>query len=125
MDLTLFVIFLSLSLFLVFLGFYRSDHSELALIGFLFLFLLSLMILNSNIEYKTGTTTNITYSYDPTNSTLLSSQEIVTDNYSTFTANDSLSFIGKTLAHLFGIWLAVASVVGFIGILLGIKKQKW
>lgn len=61
MDLTLFVVLLSLSLILIAIGLFRPEHTELALVGFVFLFLLSLVLIVGDLQYKTGYTERLTY----------------------------------------------------------------
>ena len=138
MDLTLFVVFLVITLVIIFLSFYAPEHSELGLVGFLFLFLLSLVILGGDIQYKTGVNETYTYGclcceqgqviggelvrnetyYGCTSEN--ASLEVIgvtkVDNYATFTA-------GGTVSHVVGYYLAVASLVGFIGVILGLKAQ--
>lgn len=117
MDLVLFCVLLALSLVLIGFGLFRqNEHTELALIGFLFLFLLSLNIIGQDIQYKTGTLTNTTYIYD-TMANLNSTIEISTDVYDTFTLGDQ--------AHNFGYWLAVGAAIGFFGVIFGLRKTKW
>jgi len=121
MDLVLFSIFVVIAFTLITLGLSHPEHTEMALIGLVFLFLLSMVILNNSITFKVGTntTSNFTYSYSPiANGTLLTSSfESVTDLYDTVTLGDSLS-------HTLGYWLAVGSIIGFIGVLLGLRKGK-
>lgn len=93
---------------MIVLGFYRPEHSELPLIGFFFLFLLSLQIIDGDLQYRIGEHTNITYD-DALNLTI----ETTRADYSTYSS------------HNFGYWLAVASAVGFAGVLYGLKKTKW
>jgi hypothetical protein len=128
MDLTLFIVFLVLSLLLVALGLYRSEHTELSLVGFLFLFLLSLIIMGGDIQYKTGENltysclccnntepyTGVPYLCDGTDANLVVTSTV--DTYETWSA-------GGTLSHLVGYWLAIASFVGFIGVLLSLRRQ--
>ena len=122
MDLILFSIFLALSLILIALGLLITEHTELALIGFVFLFLLSMLMINSDIQYKVGTQTNITNTLDPSNSSILTSQITTVDTYATFTANTTLGWLGRTLSHVLGYWLAIASIVGFVGVLMGYRR---
>ena len=122
MDLILFSIILALSVILIALGLFRPEHTELSLIGFIFLFLMAILILNNEIDYKIGTQTNSTFIYTTnasgTNLTLLtSSEETVADLYGTIT-------LGSTLSHTVGYWLAIASVIGFVGVLLGLRKSR-
>jgi len=120
MILTLFCVFLVLSLILIGLGLFHKEHTELALIGFLFLFLLSIAIQNGNIEYKNGYNVSSTFDYTTTDNTTLltSSFETYTDIFTPVT------FDGGFTSHLVGYWLAVISILGFIGIILGLRKSK-
>lgn len=117
MDLILFSVFLALSLALVALGLFRGqEHTELALVGFVFLFLLAMLIIAGDIQYKTGEQTNTTYTYN--NSTLTFTQENKIDVYGAFTASGAFS-------HTFGYWMAIASIVGFIAVLVGLRGQRF
>ena len=117
MILTLFLVFLALALILITLGLFRTEHSELSLIGFVFLFLLSFIILNSNITYKIGTETNMTYSYNLLNGTYYvnATNELNIDKYTNFSDSNT---------HNFGYWLVIASFIGFLGVLLGLRHNK-
>lgn len=119
MDLTLFVVFLSLSLILIALGLIMTEHTELSLVGFVFLFLLSMIVIQNDIQYQTGVNISTSYSYKNISGELLlnSSNELRTDVY-----NDST--LGGSLSHTIGYWLAVASIIGFAGVILGIRKDR-
>lgn len=118
MDLFLFCVFLGLSLILVTLGLIKStEHAELSLIGFFFLFLLSLTIINQNIDYNIGSETNTTYFYTGDGNLSLT-QETTILHYDTFT-------LGSTNSHRFGYWLAIGSAVGFVAVLLGFRRPKY
>lgn len=113
MLLTLFGMLLAVSLVLITLGLYKPEHTELSLIGFVFLFLLSIhIILGTGLTYQTGQIE--TYSYD--NTTL--ANITITDSYSPIT-------LGGNLDHLFGYYLAVLSVIGFLGVMTSYKRQTW
>lgn len=112
MDLTLFIVFLGMSLTLIALGLFRPEHSELSLIGFVFLFLLSFQILNGSLVYETGK--QIDYSYD--NGTLTQVNETLL--YSPTTQ-------GANLSKSFGFYLAIASFLGFVAVLVGFGKTNW
>ena len=120
MILTLFCVFLVLSIVLIGLGLKYSDHTELSLIGFLFLFLLSLTILNEGVVYNSGENVSSTFDYSIVNGShlLTSSEEAYTKTYS------PIVFDGGITSHLVGYWLAVASILGFIGVILGLRKSK-
>ena len=121
MDITIFVVFLVLALVLVGFSLYRPEHSELGLIGFVFLFLLSFLVINGTISHTIGTQTNSTFAYSVnasgTGQTLLtSSTEDVVDLSANYT------FDG-VLAHTIGYWMAIISIVGFITIIIGIRAS--
>ena len=118
MELTLFIIFLLLSFILISLGLFIREHTELTLIGFLFLFLLSFVVIGGDIQYKTGENTTNTYgchTCDAYNYT------VVLDSSETINTYGNVSF-GGTLAHSFGYWLAVLSLVGFVAVMLSFKS---
>lgn len=116
MYLTLWVVFLALGLLIISIGLFRPEHTEMAIIGFVFLFLLGLNLETGSIDYKIGTQTNLTYS------NLTGQQLVITEDtkdiYETFTA-------GNISSHIIGYWLMVMSVVGFIGILISIRAQRF
>jgi len=105
--------FAILSLVFIGLGFYRTEHSELPLVGFFFLFLLSFPIMGNTLEYESGFNENYIYTQD--NSTLLEVNRTIV-----YTDLGSQSFN----SHYFGYYLAVMSAVGFIGTLVGIGRTK-
>jgi len=113
MELILFVIFVLISLALISLGLFITEHTELSLVGFLFLFLLSMILLTGTITTKTGSVTNTTYMCI-NGSVSLSSEEKI-DVY------QPISWDG-TLSHSIGFWLAIASFIGFIGVIIGIRR---
>ena len=119
MYLTLFIVFMALSFILIALGLFRPEHSELSLIGFLFLFLLSMVILYGTVQYKVGTNTTFEYSCfeDCDNQTfsLLKSKEINIDTYENFTGGEGWA------SHTVGYWLAIMSFIGFVGVLIGLR----
>lgn len=118
MDLTLFCVFLGLSLTLIILGLFKPEHTELSIVGFVFLFLIAILLINQDVQYKVGTETNVTYFYGSDNVTVQNTTEVSVDRYDTFTAGGSLS-------HSFGYWLAVASVIGVLGVLLGLRRNEY
>lgn len=136
MDLTLYLILLLLSLIIIAIGLFRPEHTEMALVGFVFLFLLGLTLEAGSIEYKTGVNETNTYScLCCSNGEVTASPGICTDElnnsaqlvitkvekvntYSTFTA-------GGALSHLIGYWLMIMSIVGFIGVLVSLRAQRF
>jgi len=115
MELLLFATFLVLSLVLIGLGLYFREHSELSLVGFAFLFLLSMILLTGTITQKTGFQSNTTCVYEGGN--LTSTIETSSDIY------EAVNFDGSS-AHRFGYYLAAISVLGFAGVLIGIRRSK-
>jgi hypothetical protein len=125
MILTLFVVLLSLSLSLIVLGILKPDESGLALVGFLVMFLLSMQILGGSLQYEKGINSTSLYTYDANGSITSTSQTLIYD-YANFSDSNS---------HTIGYYLAVISIVGFVGVMLGlrsawkreseIKRKKW
>ena len=103
MIISTFIVVLSLAVLLIILG-YLTDDEPYVPIGLFFLFLLSIVILNGNLELRNGETsmTNFTYS---TNDTLVAEEEVTTYTYEAW--NDSQS-------RQVGIWMAIVSFLGFI-----------
>lgn len=77
MLLTVFLTLGGLSLVLVTLGLAAPAHGELTIVGLVFLILLSLVLINGNLEVKTGEVSTVTYSYN--GSTLISTSENMTN----------------------------------------------
>jgi hypothetical protein len=124
MILVFFAMFVTLALVLIGLGLLNREHSELALIGFLFLFLLSLIIINGDIQYKSGETVTNTYNCY---STCVANSSLLLESYETtyiYSNMEDVSLANSTLTHLVGYWLAVSSILGFIGVILGLRKSK-
>lgn len=119
MILYIFLIFVAIAVVLIFLGFYNQEHTELPLIGFLFLFLLSLNLLSGSIEYRVGEYENVTYTYDNTSFANLTLN--TTHSETRYVYDD---YVGEGLTNqLAGYWLAVCSIIGFIGTLISLKNQ--
>lgn len=114
MILTLYGFLLCIGLILVIIGLIKPNESAQALIGFFFLFLLSFPLMSGEVEYKTGENTTTTYAYVSGN--LTSTEEVLKHSYTPF--NDNLS-------RRFGLYLAIASAVGFAGVLYGIGRTNW
>lgn len=113
MIITVFVIMATISLFLISLGYFVNE-SVYPIIGFFFLFLLSIsIIIPGNLEYQLGE--NVTQNYTYQNATLHSINEIHMNTYEKF---DSPS------AHWFGVWLSVISGVGIAISLVEIKSLR-
>ena len=133
MELILFIVFLSLSLLLVTLGLIKSEHSELALVGFGFLFIMSLIIINGDIQYKTGTKEVYVYGNNYTGyhwDYVIPGPPVVNDvnlfhsnQTNIYSSMQDISIAGGFFFHLVGYWLAVCSIVGFVGVLAGLKAN--
>lgn len=112
MDLTLFMFLFAISFCLVVLGLWKSEHSEFSLIGFFFIFLLAMPLINGTLEYKTGSITSTNYNYS--NESVLTN-ELATNTYSYST------YQNRTI----GFWLAIGSFFGFLIILISLAKTRW
>jgi len=79
-ELILFTTFIIISCIFIALGLFRLEHTELSLVGFVFLFLLSMVIIGDNLTYQTGETVTISNTYDLYNDSviLLNSTEVTT-----------------------------------------------
>lgn len=119
-ELILFTTFILISLVLVALGLYRLEHTELSLVGFVFLFLLSFVIIGDNLTYQVGENTTITNTHGLVNGSvvLLSSTENTVNAFSTYSDNS-----GFFTTHRFGYLLAVMSVIGAIGSFVSIRPE--
>lgn len=116
MIVLLFALFVAVSIALIILGLSKPTESAQALLGFTFLFLLSFVVLGNNLEYKTGEQIDTQYTYLSDNITIDYTNQTVTDSY---TAYDDTTGIFNT--HRFGYFLAVGSVIGFIGVLVSLR----
>jgi hypothetical protein len=110
--LTLFIAICLIALVMIVIGLTKPLESAQALIGFVFLFLLSIIIIGGNLEYEKGVNTNSSYAYDSYNRVNYTSQIVVYD-YTKF--ND-------TTSKQIGYYLAIASIVGFVGVILSLKR---
>lgn len=114
MILSLYLGLVGVALVMIVIGLTRPSESAQALVGFFFLFLLSFVVLNGNLEYKVGSNSTIDYSYTAGN--LTQQTELQRDHYSQF--ND-------TLSHRYGVYLAIAAAVGFAGVLFSVGRTYW
>lgn len=115
MILALFVTLFILALVLVIIGLTRPLESAQAIVGFVFIFLLSTgVLLPGNLQVQTGAQTNTTYGYD-SQSLVNSTVQDISYSYENF--DDSSS-------RQFGLYSAIASVVGFVGVLVGIRRTR-
>jgi hypothetical protein len=114
MILPLYVFLCLVALVLIIIGLTRPTESAQALIGFAFLFLLSIIMLNGNVEVSMGATTNTSYSYDSLSRVNFTTQAIAYD-YQDFSDSNSRQM---------GYYGVITSVVGFIGVLIAIRRTK-
>ncbi len=120
MILSLYVVLLIISLTFIILGLSKvEDYSYMALVGFVFLFLLSFVILNETLEYQTGANITSTYSYNINGSVNGTSQSV---------AYNQAVYSGSN-AHTMGYYMIIISIVGFTGVLFSLtsvwkKKSK-
>ena len=63
MELILFCVLIAISVLVISIGLFRPEHTEMVLIGFVFLFLLALNLESGGVDYKTGAITNSTFGY--------------------------------------------------------------
>ena len=112
MILPLFGVLIAISLVFILIGLIKPDESAMALVGFVFLFLLSFVVLNGSLEFQVGNYINTTYGYDASDRVNFTSQAVV-DNYQHFSDSNS---------HTMGYYLVIISVVGFVGVLLGLQS---
>lgn len=114
MILGLFAFLAGVSLTLVLLGLFRPNESGFALIGFTLFFILSLIVLNGNLEIEKGANVSTSFSYDGSGNINSSGQSI---EYSYNSWDNSTS-------KQVGFWLSIASAIGFIWMLYSIKGVK-
>lgn len=120
MDLILFTTFIVISFILVALGFYRSEHTELTIIGFTFLFLLSMVVIGDNLTYKTGELTITTNSYGLVNGSYELTGQTLNNSFSYSNYTESSGFFDT---HNFGYLLAVMSGIGLAVSFASIKGR--
>lgn len=118
MILTLFGVLVFIAVVLVIIGLARPTESAQALIGFFLLFVLSLVIISGNLEFETGSQINTTYTYDTSNLVNGTSQQIA------YTYSPFVDATGSNTAHWIGYYLALASAIGFVGVIWSIRRVK-
>lgn len=114
MILTLFLVFVVISLIMIIIGLTRGTESAQAIIGFFFLFLLSIVVISGNLEYETGAVINSTLIYN--GSSVVGTTQQVAYSYNSF---------DDTTSHRIGYFLAVASAVGMAGVFYSLKRTNW
>jgi len=131
-ELILFTTFILISLVLVALGLYRLEHTELSLIGFAFMFLLSMVIIGDNLTYVVGYEEVYVYGdnysgyhfdhYGGDPSPSLNDLNLFHMNRTNI-YRDYSDDSGFFTTHNFGYLLAVMSVIGAIGSFVSIKPE--
>jgi len=114
MILSLFGILALISLVLIIMGLSRPSESAMALIGFVFLFFLSLVLINGTLQVEAGSHINTTYGYDGSDRVNETSQ-VVHYQYQNF--NDSTS-------RQMGFYLVLAAVIGFAGVWFAWRRSR-
>jgi len=112
MILTLFIMFLAISLILIILGYFSANSQSLSILGFSLLFVLGVVLLSGFVEYKAGETATVT-----------GNETVTVYNYSNY---DSEVIPGGifTINHLFGFLIAVLAIFGFIDVNMNLKGLK-
>lgn len=113
MILTLYGLLVCIALVMVIVGLAKPSESAQAIIGFFLLFLLSLVIINGNLEYETGAEINTTYTY--TGSQVTGTDQIVNNQY---------AFFDDTTSHRVGYYLAIASAIGMFGVFFSLRRSR-
>jgi len=124
MYLSLLIVFLFISFILITLGLQFREHTELALIGFVFLFLISFIVIANDIDYKVGE--NLTYHCVYNNGTVQADAGCGTNStlFPAIKTNTYAEWDGSgTFSHLVGYWLGIISVIGFVAVLVGLRGQ--
>lgn len=111
MILYLWLVLVALCIALVIIGLARPSESAQALVGFFLLFLLSLVVINGSLEYQSGVRSNLTYSIDGSDAVVNQESILLYEVYDDGTT------------HNVGYWLAIASAVGFAGVLYGLRRS--
>ena len=114
MIIELFGFLLLISIALIIIGLFKQEESAYSLIGFFFLFLLGMIILNGNLQVDKGANVTSTYGYDASGNIASNNQTI---SYSYFYWQDSTS-------HQVGYWLVIVASLGFFGVLFTIDRVK-
>jgi hypothetical protein len=111
MILSLYLVLIFLSLVFIFVGIIKPDESAMALVGFLFLFLLSFVVLNGQLQYETGAIVTANYTY--TGGAITATGQNIVYSY---------AYFSDTTSHTMGFYMVVISIVGFVGVLLGLRS---
>jgi len=123
MNLTIFVVFLAVSFIFIAIGLFRNEHSEMALIGFVFLFLLGIGLNSSNITEQTGT--NIIHTYTYIYPSVCGVDTMVLDNeVETQTKFMSPVIFDGITQHTISYYFCIAAITGFIAVIIGLGRGR-
>lgn len=103
-----------IALVLIVIGLSKPHESAQAIVGFVFLFFLAIVLLQGNLEVEVGAQTNTTYGYDNVDRINFTSQDI-SYKYEEFDDNTSRQM---------GIYMAIASIVGVVAVLVGLRRTR-
>jgi hypothetical protein len=107
----LYITFVVVAVFLMVMGFIWKEHSEFALVGSIFLFLLGLLLVQGSVTYKIGSNINSSLVYSAGGDVDKINQNI---DYQYTPLVDSLS-------SKIGIYTALAGAASFIIVLFSIR----
>lgn len=117
MILSLFLLFIFISLVLIIIGIFRPEHSEQAMVGFGLLFILGITLINGSITYPVGDNTTISNTYSIYNESVVLSSSIETKEITYSDFQDSSS-------HTFGYWISIVSAFGLFGVIIGFRRGR-
>jgi hypothetical protein len=117
MILPLFFLLISLAFGLIIIGKY-TDAPVYSILGFILIFMLGIFLVNNDITYKTGEIVSYDYVEFGANNSIVLNQSEMNNIYSIWSGD---TLLGLDYKYLIGLYLAIASIMGFISI---ITKQK-
>jgi hypothetical protein len=115
----MFLVILGTSLALITLGFIVKDHTEITLIGFVLMFLISMSVMVSGLTYKVGE--NVTISYEYANESIGQINKTVIESSDTYANDPANTGINRS----FGFFMTILSVVGFSAVFYSMRKGRY
>ena len=112
MILEIYILLWLLALAMVLIGLFWISHSEFAIVGFVFAFLLGLMMMNGTVEYKIGSNQTADIFYTAGDATQVN--QTVEYSYTPFSDSDST---------VFGKYTAIAAAFGFVLMLFMLARS--